>query len=536
MSKIQEAFRLGMAYGMGRAWARIQSLAQDADKWITVKPNGEENKGRPVLIDGESGTIKGGMGGKFTGKNIRQDWKQNNKTEQATSAQSGQNNGTNQQEGGAMEEKPKSLKEARRTSTKPFFDKTDFESAFNKKIEKLPSWQRYDKERFLEGFLSEYGAVGALRNSGLDDDEINAYLFAMAESDGDISMGTPGVASINTRNAPSHLNSESKDLWAHLKTKAMDIGLASRAIDQALEKGNPKNAEYFKAAKAAFEGKKKQVLDEISKMEQESYGRNGKGTGPQRANEDNWHQVPLETLDDILDYAGGVDGWANGSSPKGERLEKALFAQGYKSFHGEIDGQPVKVGYRNGKWRFKGLDPQIDADPDPYQDRVLNVLEQMHDNGSLKKGLPKKPKTEKGPAEAKPSAHPWMNNFGLEDHPDVQKALNRHKESSNAASRSRRRAGSEPADLDDDGYTMRQYLRNPQKSYDDLLKTVQWPKSFPEDKRKRLAELEAQTNFLQALVSGNDYERGHPVLKRYYDLQKEQRELDNELQEHFRRS
>lgn len=344
MSKIQEAFRLGMAYGMGRAWARIQSLAQDADKWITVKPNGEENKGRPVLIDGETGTIKGGMGGKFTGKNIRQGWKQNN---------------TEPQEGNAK--------------------------------------------------------------------------------------------SLN----------------------------------------------------------------------------------------DTWESAPLGSVEEMLAYADGVDGWANAAGPKGERLEQALFAQGYKSFHGEIDGKPVKVGYRNGQWRFKGLDPEIDAEPDPYQDRVMEVLKQLHENGSLKKGLPKKPKTKKGPVDFKTtlskSAHPWMNNFGLEDHPDVQKALNRHKESSNAASRSRRRAGSEPADMDDDGYTMRQYLSNPQKSYDDLMKTVQWPKSFPEDKRKRLAELEAQTNFLQALVSGNDYERGHPVLKRYYDLQKEQRELDNELQEHFRR-
>ena len=46
--------------------------AMDADKWITVKPNGKENTGRPVLIDGETGEIKGGMGGKFTGKNIKE--------------------------------------------------------------------------------------------------------------------------------------------------------------------------------------------------------------------------------------------------------------------------------------------------------------------------------------------------------------------------------------------------------------------------------------------------------------------------------
>ena len=43
----------------------------DADRWITVKPNGPENKGRPVRIDAETGIIKGGMGGKFTGQHIK---------------------------------------------------------------------------------------------------------------------------------------------------------------------------------------------------------------------------------------------------------------------------------------------------------------------------------------------------------------------------------------------------------------------------------------------------------------------------------
>lgn len=46
--------------------------AQDEDKWITVKPNGAGNTGRPVLIDGETGKVKGGMGGKFNGKKISQ--------------------------------------------------------------------------------------------------------------------------------------------------------------------------------------------------------------------------------------------------------------------------------------------------------------------------------------------------------------------------------------------------------------------------------------------------------------------------------
>jgi hypothetical protein len=53
-------------------------FAQDEDKWVTVHPNGKgpkkngdgDKKGQPVLIDGETGEVKGGMGGKFTGKRI----------------------------------------------------------------------------------------------------------------------------------------------------------------------------------------------------------------------------------------------------------------------------------------------------------------------------------------------------------------------------------------------------------------------------------------------------------------------------------
>ena len=45
-------------------------FAMDADKWITVHPNGSQGKGRPALIDGETGRVKGGMGGKFNGQKI----------------------------------------------------------------------------------------------------------------------------------------------------------------------------------------------------------------------------------------------------------------------------------------------------------------------------------------------------------------------------------------------------------------------------------------------------------------------------------
>ena len=68
--RIQKAWELGVAFGKGRAWARSQALAQDANKWITVHPNGEDNTGRPVLIDEKSGIVKAGMGNKFNGEHI----------------------------------------------------------------------------------------------------------------------------------------------------------------------------------------------------------------------------------------------------------------------------------------------------------------------------------------------------------------------------------------------------------------------------------------------------------------------------------
>ena len=48
----------------------MNMIIHEADKWITVKPNGTENKGAHVKIDGESGEVKAGMGGKFTGQKI----------------------------------------------------------------------------------------------------------------------------------------------------------------------------------------------------------------------------------------------------------------------------------------------------------------------------------------------------------------------------------------------------------------------------------------------------------------------------------
>lgn len=66
--KIGLAFKLGMIYARGKAHAR--KLTTDKAEWITVHPNGKENKGRPALIDSTTGQVLGGMGGKFNGKHI----------------------------------------------------------------------------------------------------------------------------------------------------------------------------------------------------------------------------------------------------------------------------------------------------------------------------------------------------------------------------------------------------------------------------------------------------------------------------------
>lgn len=72
-----DAKRLGAAFCAGLFFTRGRNVAQDAAKWITVHPNGSGKskagkniEGRHVLIDGESGIVLGGMGGKFTGKSI----------------------------------------------------------------------------------------------------------------------------------------------------------------------------------------------------------------------------------------------------------------------------------------------------------------------------------------------------------------------------------------------------------------------------------------------------------------------------------
>lgn len=75
--RLGAAFRAGMAFVAGKRH-KSNMVAQDSDRWITVHPGGKgpksdgkgNKKGTPVLIDGETGRIKGGMGGKFHGMKI----------------------------------------------------------------------------------------------------------------------------------------------------------------------------------------------------------------------------------------------------------------------------------------------------------------------------------------------------------------------------------------------------------------------------------------------------------------------------------
>ena len=50
---------------------RAERLLAMDNRWITVKPNGPDNKGTPVEID-ESGRVVKGMGGKFSGQKINE--------------------------------------------------------------------------------------------------------------------------------------------------------------------------------------------------------------------------------------------------------------------------------------------------------------------------------------------------------------------------------------------------------------------------------------------------------------------------------
>lgn len=69
--KKTDAYKVGKAFAIGAKYP-FKKKANDAAKWITVKPNGKQAKGRPALIDSATGKVLGGMGGKFNGKPISQ--------------------------------------------------------------------------------------------------------------------------------------------------------------------------------------------------------------------------------------------------------------------------------------------------------------------------------------------------------------------------------------------------------------------------------------------------------------------------------
>ena len=73
----EKAEELGRAFALGYVYGHGVLMAQDEAKWITVHPNGtganangDPIKGRPLLIDDETGSILGGMGGKGKGKKL----------------------------------------------------------------------------------------------------------------------------------------------------------------------------------------------------------------------------------------------------------------------------------------------------------------------------------------------------------------------------------------------------------------------------------------------------------------------------------
>ena len=66
----ERAKELGRVFALGYVYGHGVLMAQDDAQWITVHPNGkganangDPIKGRPVLIDSDTGEILGGAGG-----------------------------------------------------------------------------------------------------------------------------------------------------------------------------------------------------------------------------------------------------------------------------------------------------------------------------------------------------------------------------------------------------------------------------------------------------------------------------------------
>lgn len=74
--ELKKAYSLGVAFAIGIRLAEFNQdewqMAQDAEKWITIHPNGKEHKGRPALIDTQTGEYIAGGGGNLKGKKVNE--------------------------------------------------------------------------------------------------------------------------------------------------------------------------------------------------------------------------------------------------------------------------------------------------------------------------------------------------------------------------------------------------------------------------------------------------------------------------------
>lgn len=108
----ERAKALGRAFALGYVYGHGVLMAQDEAKWITVHPNGtganangDPIKGRPLLIDDETGSILGGMGGKGKGKKLT-DFKTSRKKMTFTSSSETPANATKKETNGLKIKQP----------------------------------------------------------------------------------------------------------------------------------------------------------------------------------------------------------------------------------------------------------------------------------------------------------------------------------------------------------------------------------------------------------------------------------------------
>jgi phage-related protein (TIGR01555 family) len=118
-----------------------ETVAQDADKWITVHPNGKDTTGTPALI-GEGGVIKGGMGGKFNGKNIKDAHGTKNFTSGETNAETAARNEAAQEPAKPSEAAQPAHKESKESAKDKF---ARIEGEYKSDIAKIQHLKKYDR-------------------------------------------------------------------------------------------------------------------------------------------------------------------------------------------------------------------------------------------------------------------------------------------------------------------------------------------------------------------------------------------------------